>query len=107
MQISTKTSDLVASLDSQIAKRLGYRLNPMREAVANLDTNGHVEIGWRESCGKTDPTIHEIRAWRRIVASLRKDGNAIAEEPVKHKNAYATNHGGFWKSIIFSTEASK
>ena len=74
---------------------------PMRDAIESLKDRGSVEIGWRESCGKTDPTMHEKRAWVAVLKALRADGNEISEERQKHKNAYATSKGGFWASIIY------
>ena len=104
MAISMKTEKLIVSLDAQLSKRLGYSTNPMRNHVEGLDRRGSVEVGWREACGKTDPTTYEIRAWRRILDALRKDGATITEERQKHKNAYATNHGGFWQSIVYTLQ---
>lgn len=95
---------LISSLDTQLSRRSGYTTHPMRDAVDSLKRFGKVEIGWRESCGKTDPTMHEKRAWDRVVKALRADGMHIAEDRKKHGNAYATSKGGFWCSIVYSVE---
>jgi hypothetical protein len=102
MVISLKTEKLIASLDAQLANRLGYETAPMRNNVDILARHGLIEDGWREACGKTDPTAHIHRTWVRVITALRKDGVTITEERQKHKNAYATNHGGFWQSIIYT-----
>lgn len=102
--MSEKTDALIASLDAQLSKRFGYTSREMRGAVDNLSKFGKVEIGWRESCGKTDPTMHTKRAWDRVLKALRQDGFLILEERKKHGNAYATSKGGFWCSVIYTTE---
>ena len=99
-----KVDALIASLDAQLAKRAGYQTSPMRDAVDNLKRFGKIEIGWRESCGKTDPTMYEKRAWDRVAKALRAEGMQINEERKKHGNAYATSKGGFWCSIVYSIE---
>jgi hypothetical protein len=69
-----------------------------------LIAKGSVEVGYRESCGPTHITLHTHRAWTKVVSRLRKSGFVIREENVKHKNRYATNNGGFWRSIIYTLE---
>lgn len=102
-----QTDTLIVSLDAQLSKRAGYTTHPMRDAVDILKRFGKVEIGWRESCGKTDPTMHAKRAWDRVVKALRADGASITEQRIKHGNAYATSRGGFWCSIVYSVELSR
>ena len=102
----SKTDALIASLDAQLSKRAGYRTSPMRDAADSLKRFGKVEIGWRESCGRTDPTMYEKRAWDRVAKALQAEGMQINEERKKHGNAYATNKGGFWCSIMYSIELS-
>jgi len=75
--------------------------------INTLVKTGRVEVGWRECCGKTDSTMYQHREWVKIVSMLRKDGVVVNEEQVKHKNAYATNNGGFWNSIIYSVQEEK
>lgn len=101
MNVSGKTQALVARMDANLSKRFGYTTTPMRDAIESLLVRGSTEIGWRESCGKTDPTMYEKRSWVSVLRSLRADGNEITEERQKHGNAYATSKGGFWASIIY------
>ena len=101
MKASEKTIALASRMDAKISERFGRTTTPMRDAIESLQNHGSVEIGWRESCGKTDPTMHEKRAWVSVLKALRADGNEIVEERQKHGNAYATSKGGFWASIIY------
>lgn len=100
MEISQKTLEFIAKKDILLDKRNGWDAkNLMKYAVAL--TAGQVEVGWRETCGTTDMTMHTYREWVKVVSKLKKDGFVISEERVKHKNAYASNNGGFWNSIIY------
>jgi hypothetical protein len=104
MQVSEATLCFVASQDLTLNKRDGWRANDMARNLHRLMEFGAVEVGWRESCGSTDGTAYKARAWKKIVARLKKDGLKIEELPVKHGNGYATMKGGFWSSIIYSID---
>lgn len=104
---SQKTLDLVEAQDAALNKRAGWAQNAISRNLDALMKFGRIEIGWRESCGSTDATAHEHRAWVKVVARLEKDGMAISQERVKHGNGYATMKGGFWSSIIYSLATVK
>jgi hypothetical protein len=95
----------IARQDAALNKRAGWPQDALRRLVDDLLAFGRVEVGWRESCGTTDPTHHIYRAWLKVLPKLKKDGLKLAEEPVKHKNGWATKGGGFWNSIIYTLEA--
>lgn len=101
MNIPGKVWTFAASQDASLNKRAGWEQNSIKGALTALVKHGRVEIGWRESCGKTDPTMHVRRSWLRVVALLRKNGIEFSEERVKHGNGYATTKGGFWSSVIY------
>lgn len=93
---------MITKLDVALNKRLGYESNQLAEKLRILALKGSVEVGWRESCGCSHMSLHTIRAWRKLLAQFKKDGLVLCETSVKHKNAYASNNGGFWRSSIFS-----
>jgi hypothetical protein len=104
IDLSNKTKDLIESLDTKLNAKSGWNENPIKSYVNNLLLHKRVEVGWRESCGTTDPTMHVYRAWIKVLKRLRSDGLSINEERIKHDNAYATNKGGFWNSIVYTIE---
>jgi hypothetical protein len=99
--VSEKLATLVANIDKQLNIKIGYPGNHIVRHLIELSDHGQIEVGWRESCGKTDPSHHVYRGWLRVVKQLKKEGITLTEERVKHGNAYATNKGGFWNSIIY------
>jgi len=103
-KLSERTKRLVEALDKKANERAGYNDNPMSGAIDCLTRFGKFEIGWRESCGSTDATMHTYRAWCRVAASMKRDGITLMEERGKHGNGYATIKGGFWNSIIYRVE---
>lgn len=88
--------------DARLSTKAGYPGKDLSKALETLFQFGQVEIGWRESCGKTDFTMFVFREWKKIVTALRKNGFQLSEEPIKHGNAWATKCGGFWSSIKYS-----
>ena len=88
--------------DAALSKRVGYEKTDIRTALHSLITHGRVEVGYRQACGKTDPTQHIYREWAKLLKTADKNGLRIAVEPVKHGNAYATSKGGFWSSAIYT-----
>lgn len=103
---SPKTLEYIAKQDAALNKKLGWTRDSLTELMQTLTKTGRVEVGWRESCGTTDATMHTYRAWVKLIPKLHKDGLVLTEERVKHKNAYATNNGGFWNSIIYRLEGA-
>ena len=101
-KLSDKTKLLIAREDEKLNKRCGYNANSIKSNVESLLVYSRVEVGWRNSCGKTDPTMHVNSAWLKVVKALRKDGFVLSEVPVKHDNGWATKAGGFWSSIIYT-----
>lgn len=98
---SAKTRALITKLDAKLNAQDGYNADFIAENTRNLLRFGRVEIGWRESCGKTDRTHVRARAWFKAVAAMKKDGIDIEEVPVKHACSWATKAGGFWRSVIY------
>ena len=88
--------------DEALSKRAGYKKTDMRSYLESLITHGRIEVGYRQACGKTDPTQFAYREWAKLLKAAEKVGMRIAVEPVKHGNAYATNKGGFWSSAIYT-----
>jgi len=91
-----------AEADARLSAKAGYPSKDTSKALETLLHFGAVEIGWRESCGKTDATMFAFREWKKIVTALRKSGFEILEERIAHGNAWATKCGGFWSSIKYS-----
>ena len=88
--------------DAALSKRFGYESKNISGFLHSLVTHGRVEVGYRQACGKTDPTQHIYREWAKLLKTADKNGLRIAVEPVKHGNAYATSKGGFWTSAIYT-----
>ncbi len=88
--------------DELLSKKSGYTKNDITNLVESLFSFGKCEVGWRESCGSTDPTAYIRREWIKLVKFSNKKGIEFNIESVKHGNAYATSKGGFWKSEIYS-----
>ena len=95
-------SAYIAKEDEALNRRAGYTANELDYLIRTLQRNGRIEVGWRECCGKTDFTMHVHRAWCKVVKKIAKAGIVLTEERVKHKNAYATDHGGFWSSTVYT-----
>lgn len=94
---------LAMAIKSDVAlnKRAGWSQNSVSGFFDSLITHGWVEVGYRSSCGKTDPTQFIYREWAKLLKAAEKHGLNITVEPVKHGNAYATTKGGFWSSAIY------
>lgn len=94
-----------AKSDEALSKRYGYCTVQITEALSLLLNKGQVEVGHRESCGRTDPTTYAKREWERLLKAARKAGLIVAETPVKHANGWATRAQGFWRSSIYTLGA--
>ena len=91
--------------DERLSKRFKYTFTDIsRDAIRLLHGNS-VEVGARRSCGKTDSTAYIFSEWMKLILLMKKHGFKIKEERVMHKNEYATLHGGFWESTVFSIES--
>ena len=95
-----------AKSDEALSKRAGYERKDTATALNSLISHGRVEVGYRQSCGKTDPTMFVYREWAKLLKAAEKSGLRISVEPVKHGNAYATSKGGFWTSAIYTLVAA-
>ena len=93
---------MAAKSDAALSKRAGYETSDVRTNLDLLLKHGRVEVGYRQSCGKTDYTQHAYREWAKILKAAEKGGLRIAVEPVKHGNSWATKSGGFWSSAIYT-----
>jgi len=93
---------LAAKSDAALSKRAGYETSDVRTNLDSLLRHGRVEVGYRQSCGKTDYTHHAYREWAKLLKAAEKDGLQVAVEPVKHGNSWATKSGGFWSSAIYT-----
>lgn len=68
--------------------------------------SGHeVEVGYRQQCGRTDPTTFIAREWAKVVKRASKFGVRISEQRVKHDNAWASLADGFWTSVKYKIES--
>lgn len=104
--LSEKALALICQQDTALNKKAGWSQNSVHGFVEALQAHGRVEVGWREACGKTDHTHLVYRAWLKVLKRIRQDGLEIAEERIKHGNAYATMKGGFWSSIVYTVQLS-
>lgn len=102
--ISDKLKIFIQKSDEKLNKLAGWEENELNRRIQMLLVFKSVECGWRQSCGSTDRTQKIHREWLKVVKKLRLDGVEITEDKQKHQNAYATNKGGFWHSIIYSLE---
>ena len=91
----------IADADAKLNKKQGYSANCISGFYDTLQKTGCVEVGWRECCGTRHITATIRAEWVKIVKAIKQSGTSISVEPVKHKNGYATNNGGFWNSEIF------
>jgi hypothetical protein len=97
-----KLNDVAIKSDVALSKRFGYETSATATALNTLFLKGRVEVGYRSSCGRTDPTTYIYREWMKVVKAAEKCGFHISIEPVKHGNSWATKSGGFWQSSIYS-----
>lgn len=73
----------------------------LKYEVLKLIKGDSVEVGYRSSCGCKDQTMKDFEIFRKFLNALSSQGVAISETPIAHKNAYATNNGGFWNSSMY------
>lgn len=97
-----KLYNAAAKSDAALSKRYGYSTAQITEALSLLLNKGQVEVGHRESCGRTDPTVYAKREWEKLLKVARKAGLVVNETNVKHANGWATKAQGFWSSSIYT-----
>lgn len=100
--MSKKIDDFIISADAKLNKSAGYEANNLRTFYESLIKGGFVEVGWRESCGATHQTHRTYREWVKLIKKIREEGIIVQEQRRTHGNAYATNNGGFWNSIVYT-----
>ena len=72
---------LAAKSDAALSKRAGYETSDVQTNLDSLLRHGRVEVGYRQSCGKTDYTHHAYRGWAKLLKAAEKDGLQVAVEP--------------------------
>lgn len=102
--LSESTLKYIKQQDERLDRGWHVPSKDLERYARNLIEFGMVEVGHRACCGSTHRTQKTHDAWIRVLKKIRKDGFVVKEEVQKHKNAYATNNGGFWNSTIYSTE---
>lgn len=102
LEVSENIKSKVLQFDKNLNKITGYESNELDRCLRCLLVTGCVEVGYRSQCGSTHNTQKVYRDWVKVVKLLKNEGHTIKEEPVTHKNAYATNNGGFWNSTIYT-----
>lgn len=91
----------VKAADQRVNKIVGYEANSISDWVNKLIALEEVEVGYRARCGSAHSTHKAYREFLKIIKIMEKEGCVVLQQPVKHKNAYATINGGFWNSSIF------
>lgn len=102
--LSEKIQTKIHLADKRLNLLVGYEANNIKNYIDSFIKNGSIEVGYRSSCGTTHSTMKTFSEFYKVIKMLRKEGLEITEESVKHKNAYATNNGGFWNSTIFKIQ---
>jgi hypothetical protein len=97
-----KLFKMAARSDAALNKRVGYQADDVTRSLHELFEFGRVEVGYRQSCGVTDPTHFIYREWVKLMKAAKKMGLGIEVEAVKHKNYWSTLAGGFWHSDIYT-----
>lgn len=74
----------------------------LKQEVERLMKGESVEVGYRSSCGGCkDQTMKDFELFSKLLKALKAQGIIVNTTTVKHKNAYASNNGGFWHSYIY------
>lgn len=87
--------------DERQNKIQGWESNNIIGDITKLFEYGFVEVGYRAQCGSIHKSQKSFSEFSKIIKALEKKGVKIEIEIQKHKNAYATNNGGFWNSSVF------
>lgn len=100
--IHPKLETYIATRDKRINKYWPHKRTHIRDLFVQLLEKGAVTVGWRSTCGGTDPTMHIYRAWDEVVRKARALGYQITEERVRGiGNSWATLSGGFWDEMEY------
>lgn len=102
-----KLDAFILKEDIKLNKLYGWNTNQIKGYFKKLNDFGEVEVGFRSSCGVTDNTMKVYSVWLKIIKRFRQTGAVVTETRVKHRNAYASNNGGFWNSTIFTLKNTK
>lgn len=74
----------------------------VKELLIELVAKNKIEVGYRQACGSGKHNTQKLYdKFDKSILKLQNKGYLISKESVKHKNAYATNNGGFWNSYIY------
>ncbi|MDD3465528.1 MAG: hypothetical protein PHE67_00145 [Campylobacterales bacterium] len=73
----------------------------MKQYIEILKNTGSVNVGYRSSCGYTDPSVKSFREFEKLLKDFEKTGDVIKKTPVKVDNSYATIKGGFWNEFKY------
>jgi hypothetical protein len=104
LELAAELSAYIGTRDRRIAKEQPWNTTPLLDYFKEMLAKGSVRVGGRATCGSyADPTWRAFRAWNEVVSKARKLGIAVAEEHIKHKNAWATKAGGFWDEREYHT----
>lgn len=107
MQKYPKSHIAATKQDEALNKRAGWNTNDLKRYLEELLEFGTVEVGWRQSCGYTDPTMYTARGWQKVLKALRSEGAKISEERIKHDCYWATKCGGFWTSTRYTLNTNE
>ena len=99
--------ELCKKLDEAEARKAGFCVSATLDLLVLLFDGKMVEVGWRECCGTTDPSVRRHKNWIKVVRHVRKLGYQVQEEKQKHGNSWATKAGGFWSSVIYTLAARR
>ena len=101
MSSHKKLTEAAIKADIRLTKKLKRSITDISDYLALLLKKGRVEVGYRQSCGYTDPTMHIYHEWAKIIKKAEKLSTNVVTENIKHGNAYATSKGGFWSSKYY------
>lgn len=90
----------IKSINDTCNRISGFKADDILKWSNELLNNGEVKVGYRQSAGTTHRSQKVFRNWLKLVKQLKKYYK-ISEEPITHKNAYATSNGGFYNESIF------
>lgn len=85
-------------------KKLGNE-NDVMEKLQQLQQGKIIEIGYRQTCGKSvDNTMIFYRIWNKVITEINKQNIYPIIRNIKQPNGWATNNGGFWNVETYSLQ---
>ena len=97
----------IATRDRRIEKTRSWDRRAMSGIWLDLMRNKSVKVGGRATCGTSaDPSWAQFVAWGEIVKKAKSLGYVIRVAPIKQKNRWATNSGGFWDENEYVLEST-